>query len=49
MPAIMTDGNGVWVAVWDSNMDIDSAGVDGDALFSKECHSGDPAGPFQIL
>ena len=39
-PHVMTDGNGVWVAVWESYAELDSAGPDRDIFFSRSTDDG---------
>jgi Neuraminidase (sialidase) len=48
-PVTMTDGKGIWVAVWESNVDLDGAGTDRDIFFSRSTDDGETWGGPQLL
>ena len=48
-PQTMTDGNGIWVTVWESNVDLDNAGTGWDIFFSRSTDDGETWGDPQLL
>jgi Neuraminidase (sialidase) len=49
LPAVMTDGNGVWVTVWFSAEDFDGANTDYDIFFSRSTNDGANWSDVQLL
>ncbi len=48
-PQLVTDGQGVWVAVWESDEPVAGSGNDVDVLFSRSVNSGSTWSPPQPL